>query len=195
MLTALASALVLLVHHSAPPVLPGGAHMGTMRIPSIGLVTPVFEGPHPRRNPDLMYNSGNTFLPALDHGPAHYPGNAEPWQKGTVVFSGHRVTHSRPFNKLGSIRLGSVISVKTRGGIFRYKVIKPPKGPSYSKTSYADRGSPCALRSACGIVWSGAGWFFRWHSTGHWMVLLACAPPGDKQYRLAVFAKRIKVIR
>jgi sortase A len=169
--------------------------MGKMKDPHIGLVTPMFEGPHPAWNPQLMYESGNVFLPALDHGPAHYPGNAEPWQKGTVVFSGHRVTHTRPFNKLGNTRLGDVISLVTRWGTYRYRVIPPPKGHSYSRNAYAVRGSPCALRSACGIVWGGTGWFFRWHKAGHWLVLLACAPPGDKQYRLAVFARRISAPR
>jgi sortase A len=56
--------------------------IGTIEIPKIGLVSPVFEG--------------NT-LTEIDHGPSHWPGTAMPGQVGNAVFAGHRVTHTHPF--------------------------------------------------------------------------------------------------
>jgi hypothetical protein len=196
MLATIATAVSLLLAHGAPSVLPDGALEGTLQMPSNGISTQWFEGPWTKRDPQIMYHSGGIFLKELDHGPAHYPGNAEPWQKGTVVISGHRMTHTHPFRNLGNTQLGSSVTLSTPWGRFRYKVVEPPKGHSYAKPrGYATRGSPCSAKRACGVVWQGAGWFFRWHAKGHWLVLLACAPPWDKRYRLLVFLKLVSASR
>src|SRR6476661_7405233 len=53
--------------------------IGTIEIPKIGLLHPVFEG---------------ITLTVIDHGPGHWPGSALPCQVGNSVFPGHRVTHT-----------------------------------------------------------------------------------------------------
>src|SRR5262249_38736964 len=68
--------------------------IGTVEIPKIGLVHPVFEG---------------ITLTVIDHGPGHWPGSALPCQTGNAVFPGHRVTHSHPFLNLDQIAVGDKI--------------------------------------------------------------------------------------
>jgi sortase A len=184
-LATIVSAVALVSGHSAPAALQAGAQLGTMSIPSIGLTTPITEGSM------AMYSGKTQYLSELKYGPAHYPANALPWQQGTVAFAGHRVTNSRPFENLGMVRLNDIIVIRTAWGISRYKVVAPPKGHSYAKSGYPVQTSPCALRIACGIVWHSAGWFFRWHLRGHWLLLTACTPQHDDRYRLLVFAKRV----
>jgi len=53
--------------------------VGTISIPKIGLVHPMYEG---------------VWLTVLDHGPGHWPGSAEPGQRGNTVVDGHRVTET-----------------------------------------------------------------------------------------------------
>ena len=142
-----------------------------------------------------MYSGKTQYLPELKNGPAHYPANALPWQQGTVAFAGHRVTNSRPFNRLGDVRLGAKIRIQTGWGRYVYKVVPPPLGHGYFRSGYPIQTSPCALQNACGVVRHEAGWYFRWHSRGHWLVLTACTPQHDDQYRLLVFAKLVSVRR
>jgi sortase A len=184
-LATIVSAMALVSGHSAPAALQAGAQLGTMSIPSIGLTTPIAEGSM------AMYSGKVQYLPELHNGPAHYPANALPWQQGTVTFAGHRVTNSHPFMYLGMVKLNDTIVIRTPWGTSRYKVVAPPGGHSYAKSGYPITTSPCALQNACGVVWSGAGWFFRWHTRGHWLVLTACTPQHDDRYRLLVFAKRV----
>lgn len=184
-LATIVSAMALVSSHSASAALQAGAQLGTMRVPSIGLTTPITEGSM------AMYSGKMQYLPELRNGPAHYPANALPWQQGTVVFAGHRVTNSHPFKYLGMVRLNDVIIIRTVRGTYRYKVVAPPRGHGFAKRGYPVTTSPCALRNACGVVWHSTGWYFRWHLRGHWLVLTACTPQHDDKYRLIVFAKRV----
>ncbi|MBA3757854.1 class E sortase [Candidatus Saccharibacteria bacterium] len=183
---AVAATAISIAAGSPPAVLPIGEPLGTLAIPSIGLSVTSVEGSM------RMYSGRNEYLPELQYGPAHYPANALPWQAGTVAFAGHRVSNTHPFKNLGEVRRGEVIFLRTRWGIFRYKVVPPPKGHGYVRKGYPITTSPCALRNSCGVVWKGAGWFLRpSYNGGADLVLSACTPKGDSKFRLVIFAKRI----
>ena len=178
--------------------LPFKAAVGRLMIGAVGINVPTVEGSA------KMYSSPDDFLPELDNGPAHYPGNALPWQNGTAIFSGHRVTHTHPFRNLGMVKLGQYIVLPTAHGRLRYRVMPPPRGHVYVTSGYGLTDSPCALRRACAVLHVSvdgnpaethrlqvaARWLFRWHlKDGHHILLLACTPFHDKNYRLAVFGK------
>jgi sortase A len=81
--------------------------IGTIEIPKIGLLHPVFEG---------------ITLTVIDHGPGHWPGSALPCQAGNTVFPGHRVTHSHPFLNLDLVAPGDQIVFRMPGRDCVYKV-------------------------------------------------------------------------
>jgi sortase A len=81
--------------------------IGTIEIPKIGLVHPVFEG--------------NT-LTQIDHGPSHWPGTAMPGQAGNAVFAGHRVTHTRPFRNIDRLVPGDLVHFTIGGVRSTYRV-------------------------------------------------------------------------
>lgn len=196
-----------------PAIMPIGAKIGTISITAAGVaLTQFVEGPWRRdSNGDCassMYTSPTTFLVQLDNGPGHYPCNALPWQDGTVILSGHRVTHTTPFDNLGNVRLGEIVRIHTKYGLFLYRIVRPPRGHPYVMNGYGARTAPCINHHACGVLamppkgvpgyisfWR-VGWIFRWHfGDGHRLILLACNPKHDLTHRIAVFAKRVKVIR
>jgi len=81
--------------------------VGTISIPKIGLVHPMYEG---------------VWLTVLDHGPGHWPGSAEPGQRGNTVVAGHRVTHTHPFLDIDRLVPGDKVVFTTPGGVFTYAV-------------------------------------------------------------------------
>ncbi len=62
--------------------------IGTLEIPKIGLVTPIYHG-------ITMRN--------IDLGPSHWPGTPMPGESGNTVFPGHRVTKTRPFRNIDQL--------------------------------------------------------------------------------------------
>lgn len=82
----------------APPADPRAdvpvVELGRIRIPSIGLDHPVYEG---------------VWLTVIDQGPGHWPGTPLPGGWGNAVFGGHRVTHSHPFRDLDRLVAGDEI--------------------------------------------------------------------------------------
>jgi hypothetical protein len=195
-----------------PVIMPSGAKIGTISIGAAGVAkTQFLEGPWYQDSKGHctsdMYSSPTTFLTQLDHGPGHYPCNALPWQDGTVLLSGHRVTHSTPFDNLGNVRLGEIVRLNTIYGIYLYRVVPPPRGHHYVTNGYGARTAPCIYRNACGVLemppkgankfvsfWM-VGWIFRWHfDNQHRLILLACNPKHDLTHRIAVFAKRVRAI-
>jgi sortase A len=58
----------------------------------------------------------------LQEGPGHYPGTAQPGQLGNMVISGHRTTYGQPFNRLGELKPGDLITLQTRYRTWTYKV-------------------------------------------------------------------------
>ena len=81
--------------------------IGTILIPKIGFVHPIFEG---------------VWLTVVDHGPGHWPGSAEPGQIGNSVFAGHRVTHTHPFLNLDQLAVGDQVVFDMPYGVFTYAV-------------------------------------------------------------------------
>jgi sortase A len=81
--------------------------IGALRIPAIGLRTPMFEGVHED---------------ALLDGPGHWPGTPAPGELGNSVISGHRSTETRPFLYLDRLSKGDVISLTHAGRRYRYAV-------------------------------------------------------------------------
>ena len=81
--------------------------IGTMAIPKINLVHPIFEG---------------VWLTVVDHGPGHWPGSAMPGQRGNSVFAGHRVTHTHPFYDLDLLAPGNRVIFYMPSGTFTYEV-------------------------------------------------------------------------
>ncbi len=68
--------------------------LGTIYIPKIGEVSPVYEG---------------ITLTVINQGPGHWPGSAMPCQVGNSVFPGHRVTHTHPFLNIDLLNPGDQI--------------------------------------------------------------------------------------
>jgi sortase A len=83
--------------------------IGTITIPKIGLVHPIFQG---------------IWLTVIDHGPGHWPGSADPGQRGNTVFAGHRVTHTHPFENLDQLAPGDQVVFTMPNGVFTYAVTR-----------------------------------------------------------------------
>jgi sortase A len=81
--------------------------VGTISIPKIGLVHPMYEG---------------VWLTVLDHGPGHWPGSAEPGKRGNTVIAGHRVTHTHPFLDIDRLVPGDKVIFTMPNGVFSYAV-------------------------------------------------------------------------
>jgi sortase A len=80
------------------------ARIGTITLPSLRLSWPIFQG---------------TTDAELAKGVGHFAGSVLPGQNDNSVLSGHRTT---VFNKLGQLKRGQLILVKTSAGVFTYKV-------------------------------------------------------------------------
>jgi len=81
--------------------------IGTMSIPKINLVHPIFEG---------------VWLTVVDYGPGHWPNSAMPGHRGNSVFAGHRVTHDHPFLDLDLLAPGDKVIFTTADGTFTYAI-------------------------------------------------------------------------
>jgi sortase A len=81
--------------------------IGTMTIPKINVVTPIFEG---------------VWLTVVDHGPGHWPNSAMPGRPGNSVFAGHRVTHTHPFLDMDLLAAGDKVIFDMPYGTFTYSV-------------------------------------------------------------------------
>ena len=100
-----------LPHPTPPPADPYAdvpvVQIGTIEIPKIGLVHPIFEG---------------VWLTVVDHGPGHWPGSARPGQIGNAVFAGHRVTHTHPFLDLDQLAPGDKVIFDMPHGVYTYAI-------------------------------------------------------------------------
>jgi sortase A len=81
--------------------------IGAIRIPKLGLDTPVREGIEQM---------------VIDAGPAHWPGTAEFGSWGNVVLAGHRSTHSSPFLRVAELAPGDEIILADTSGTYTYHV-------------------------------------------------------------------------
>jgi sortase A len=106
---------------------PGGAALGSLQIPKIGLKTVVVE---------------STGHDALTKGPGHYRGTVLPGMDGTVGLAGHRTTYGAPFRHVDELVAGSRIVVNMPYGRFTYKV---------TGTRITTPSDASALRSRTGV--------------------------------------------
>jgi len=116
--------------YAAEPVI----QIGTIEIPRIGLVHPIFEG-------ITMRN--------IDKGPSHWPGTALPGTNGNAVFAGHRVTHTHPFLEIDRLVAGDKVVFTVNGvrsvySVTGHEVVSPTKVSIGSQTS-----TPTATLFAC----------------------------------------------
>ncbi|GGE97074.1 class E sortase [Mycetocola zhadangensis] len=86
-----------------------GAVIATLRIPRFGAeyAEPIGEG------------IGEAAV--LNHMIGHFPGTAMPGEPGNFALAGHRVTHGKPFNLIGSLVVGDPIVVETADGQYLYR--------------------------------------------------------------------------
>lgn len=108
--------------------------IGTMEIPKIGLVHPIFHG-------ITMRN--------IDKGPSHWPGTAFPGEIGNAVFAGHRTTKSRPFRNIDQLEPGdevifTVNGIRTTYAVTGHEVVVPTALHIVDQTS-----TPTATLFAC----------------------------------------------
>ena len=82
------------------PPYPLGKAIGTITIPALGVDDTLYEG---------------VDLWVLDGGPGHWPGTVLPGQQGNCVIAAHRVSHSRPFRYLDTMRAGDQIRLGALG--------------------------------------------------------------------------------
>ena len=89
--------------------------IGTMEIPALGLVHPIYQG---------------VTLRNIDLGPSHWPGTALPGGQGNTVFAGHRVSHDRPFRNLDALKAGdevvfTVANVRSTYRVTNHLIVNP----------------------------------------------------------------------
>jgi sortase A len=118
--------------------------IGRIVIPTIGL--------------DSDLGSGMT-LTAINRGPAHWPGTAEPGRLGNVVVAGHRTTYTKPFRDLDRLRVGDPVIFHTERGQFTYRVT----------------GTDVVLPEDVHIADQ---------TSAYTATLFACHPPGSAAYRI-----------
>ncbi|WP_232331113.1 class D sortase [Thermoactinomyces sp. CICC 10521] len=89
------------LYHQVPAI---GTHIGNLEIPRIKAVLPIIQG----ANED-----------ELEKGVGHVYETALPGESDTVLLAGHRDT---VFKRLGEVKVGDLLIVKTRAGTFTYQV-------------------------------------------------------------------------
>jgi sortase A len=81
--------------------------IGTMEIPTIGLVHRIFEG---------------VTLHNIDNGPSLWTGSPLPGHMGNTVFAGHRTVNDAPFRRIDELVPGDPVIFKIGGVTTRYRV-------------------------------------------------------------------------
>ncbi len=120
--------------------------IGTIEIPKIGLRHKMMHG---------------ITLRNIDLGPSHWPGTPFPGETGNTVVMGHRVTHSKPFNRIHELKPGDEIIFTVNGVRSRYLMT----------------GSEIVTPDRVDIVNA---------TPGPTVTLFACHPPGSAKFRYVV---------
>lgn len=82
-----------------------------LRIPALGIETPIFAGVEPEE---------------LRRGVGWYPTTALPGQVGNTAIAGLRLTHGEPFARLLELRVGDEVAVDTAEATFTYRIVLAP---------------------------------------------------------------------
>ncbi|MET9696073.1 class E sortase [Streptomyces sp. NPDC006529] len=136
-----------------------------LRVPRLGLVVPVAQGV--------------SKAAVLDKGYAgHYPGTAQPGERGNFALAGHRNTHGEPFRYVNRLRAGDEIQVEARGARYTYVVDQV-----LAETTARDAGVIAPVpRSAVHPSYGYA-------EAGAYLTLTTCTPEYTSTYRLVVWGK------
>lgn len=86
----------------------------------------------PKINIDQIVQEGIS-KDVLTAGPGHYPDTVNPGDNGYCAIAGHRVTYSRPFNRLDELEKGDTIILEISQKKFIYKVFDIELVPSNSE--------------------------------------------------------------
>lgn len=108
--------------------------IGTIEIPKIGLVHPIFHG---------------ITLRNIDLGPSHWPGTALPGENGNAVFAGHRVTHTHPFLHIDQLVPGDQVIFTVQGVRSVYVVTGHEVVPPSDVGIVTQTARPTATLFAC----------------------------------------------
>jgi LPXTG-site transpeptidase (sortase) family protein len=82
------------------PPYPLGKVIGAISIPALGV-------------DDRLYSGIDLWV--LDNGPGHWPGTPLPGQPGNCVVAGHRVSHSKPFRYIDTLKVGDTMVLSALG--------------------------------------------------------------------------------
>jgi sortase A len=108
-----------------------GNRIGTITFPTLKLSWPIYQG---------------TTDAELAKGVGHYAKSVLPGQNDNSVLSGHRTT---VFNKLGKLKQGQLILVKTSAGTFTYKVRSSRIVLKTDRTVIVPTNSPVLTLTTC----------------------------------------------
>ncbi|MFJ5076086.1 class E sortase [Streptomyces sp. NPDC088553] len=147
------------------------AAFAVLRIPRLGLTVPVAHGVSKRSVLDKGYVG-------------HYPGTAAPGRTGNFALAGHRNTHGEPFRYINRLARGDVISVRTRGATYTYRVDR-----ILPRTAPRDVG---VVRAVPRSVVSPS---YGYDAPGAYLTLTTCTPEFSSAYRLVVWAKLVSWAR
>jgi sortase A len=134
-----------------------GSAVGRIDIPAIDVHMVVVQG---------------TGASALAKGPGHYPQSPMPCTLGNVAIAGHRTTFLHPFYFLDRMKVGDVISLRSRTLACTYRVTQPPFAVSPHNTS---------------VVADTPGQYT--------LTLTTCNPRGSATQRLIVKAAMVGTVR
>jgi sortase A len=117
-----------------------------------------------------------TSVAALQAGAGHYPETPYPCAQGNVAIAGHRTTYGRPFNRLNDMRPGDRVALFTPIGYCIYQAVP----------GFAGHGNPFIVSPDDTSVVSQTGL-----TSGHWLTLTSCNPPGSATQRIVLRLKMI----
>lgn len=108
-----------------------GDQVGFLQIPKIDIQVPVFEG---------------TYEEELANGVGHYSRSVLPGEPDNSVLSGHRDT---VFRRLGELKKGDLLQVRTKQGLFVYRVTKTWVTDANDRSVIVSHDKPILTLTTC----------------------------------------------
>jgi len=105
-------------------------------------------------------------------GPGHVPGTALPGAGTNIAIAGHRATHGAPFARIETLRVGDVVTLQTKNGVYFYEVI-------------AQNGKPWRLVQPTDVAVLAPG-------NREMLTLISCHPQWASTNRVIVLATPIR---
>ncbi len=133
-----------------------GDPVGRLRIPAIQVSCLIQHGV---RSSQSLDPDGDRDL--LRNGPVHYGNTPLPGAGEPFAVAGHRTTYGAPFNRLGELHPGDVISVDTPYARFRYTVKKTTVVEPTDTSVLIDRGYDLVL-TTCTPMYSASHRLIVW---------------------------------